>query len=40
MQELLEKIAADAAARLPLPKGRQATQELARYKGFLKLDTG
>ncbi|HWH72383.1 MAG TPA: HD domain-containing protein, partial [Candidatus Sulfotelmatobacter sp.] len=39
MQELLNKIAADAAARLPLPPGRVATQELARYKGFLKLET-
>jgi [protein-PII] uridylyltransferase len=39
MQELVKKIEADAAARLPLPPGRQATQELARYKGFLKLET-
>lgn len=39
MQELIKKIEADAAARLPLPAGRQATQELSRYKGFLKLET-
>jgi len=39
MQELLQKIESDAAARLPLPSGRQATQELPRYKAFLKLET-
>ena len=39
MQELVKKIEADAAARLPLPPGRTATQELARYKAFLKLET-
>jgi [protein-PII] uridylyltransferase len=39
MQELVRKIEADAAARLPLPPGRQATQELARYKAFLKIET-
>jgi [protein-PII] uridylyltransferase len=39
MQELIGKIEADAAARLPLPPGRMATQELARYKGFLKVET-
>ncbi len=39
MQDLLKKIEADAAARLPLPTGRQATQELARYRAFLKLET-
>jgi [protein-PII] uridylyltransferase len=39
MQELVKKIEADAAARLPLPPGRQATEELTRYKGFLKLET-
>src|SRR5512142_260051 len=39
MQELVKKIEADAAARLPLPAGRQATQELARYKTFLKVET-
>ncbi len=39
MQELLNKIAASAAARLALPPGRQAAQELARYKAFLKVET-
>ena len=39
MQELLAKIEANAAARLPLPPGREATQELARYKAFLKVET-
>ena len=39
MQELIKKIEADAAGRLPLPPGRQATQELARYKTFLKIET-
>jgi [protein-PII] uridylyltransferase len=39
MQELLKKIEASAAARLALPPGRQATQELARYKAFLKVET-
>ena len=39
MQDLLQKIEADAAARLPLPPGRTATQELARYKTFLKVET-
>src|SRR5262249_25562108 len=35
---VLEKIEADAAKRLPLPPGRQATKELVRYKAFLKLE--
>ena len=39
MQELLKKIEASAAARLPLPPGRQPAQELARYKAFLKVET-
>jgi len=39
MPTLLEKIEADAAARLPLPEGRTAAQELARYKAFLKVET-
>ena len=38
MPTLLEKIEADAAKRLPLPPGRHATKELARYKAFLKLE--
>ena len=39
MQELLRKIEASAAERLKLPAGRQPAQELARYKGFLKVET-
>src|ERR1043166_3530799 len=39
MQELLEKIESNAAARLVLPPGRLPTQELARYKTFLKVET-
>jgi [protein-PII] uridylyltransferase len=39
MQELLDKIAASAAARLSLPPGRQPAQELARYKTFLKIES-
>ena len=39
MQELLNKIEADAAGRLALPAGRQVSQELARYKTFLKVET-
>ncbi len=39
MQELLKKIEANAASRLTLPAGKQASQELARYKAFLKVET-
>ena len=39
MQELLKKIEASAAARLQLPPGRLPTEELARYKTFLKVET-
>ena len=39
MQGLLDKIKANAAARLPIPPGRQPGQELARYKAFLKVET-
>jgi len=39
MQELLKKIHTSAAARLKLPPGRHAGQELARYKAFLKVET-
>jgi len=39
MQALSQKIESSAAARLPLPAGRQPTQELARYKAFLKIET-
>jgi [protein-PII] uridylyltransferase len=39
MPTLLEKIEADAAARLPLPPDRRPAQELARYKQFLKVES-
>jgi [protein-PII] uridylyltransferase len=39
MQELLKKIEANAAARLTLPPGRQAPEELDRYRTFLKVET-
>jgi [protein-PII] uridylyltransferase len=39
MQALLEKIAADADARLALPEGRTPAQDLSRYKTFLKVET-
>jgi [protein-PII] uridylyltransferase len=39
MQELLDKIEANAAARLRLPPGKLPAQELARYKAFLKVET-
>jgi [protein-PII] uridylyltransferase len=39
MQALLEKIEANAAARLPLPPGKMPAEELARYKAFLKVET-
>lgn len=39
MQGLLEKIEADAATRLTLPAGKLPAQELARFKGFLKVET-
>ena len=39
MPTLLEKIAASAAARLPLPDGRRPGQEVERYKIFLKVET-
>ncbi len=39
MQELLRKIEASAAARLPLPPGQQPPQELDRYRAFLKVET-
>jgi len=39
MQELVKKIEADAAVRLALPPGRLATEELERYKAFLRLET-
>src|SRR2546422_2072116 len=39
MQELLDKIEANAASRLALPAGQAASQELDRYKTFLKVET-
>jgi len=39
MPTLLEKIEATAAARLPVPPGKTASQELARFKAFLKVET-
>jgi [protein-PII] uridylyltransferase len=39
MQAVLEKIRASAEARLTLPPGRLPTEELARYKTFLKVET-
>ena len=39
MLTLLEKIEADAVARLTLPLHRTPSQELARYKTFLKIET-
>ena len=39
MQDVIKKIEASAAARLTLPPGRPAQQELARYKTFLKVET-
>ncbi|HVM48439.1 MAG TPA: [protein-PII] uridylyltransferase [Candidatus Acidoferrum sp.] len=39
MQEILKKIEASAATRLKLPPGQTASQELARYKTFLKVET-
>jgi [protein-PII] uridylyltransferase len=39
MQGLLKKIEDSAAGRLTLPPGRQAAQELPRFKTFLKVET-
>src|SRR3954469_3825495 len=39
MQSVLEKIEANAAVRLKLPQGRLPTDELERYKRFLKVET-
>src|SRR5579872_5133074 len=39
MPTLIEKIEASAAGRLTLPPGRLPTEELARYKTFLKVET-
>ncbi len=39
MQSLKDKIEASAEAKLQLPPGRMPSQELARYKAFLKVET-
>jgi [protein-PII] uridylyltransferase len=39
MPTLLDKIEANAAARLRLPPGRKPTEELDRYRNFLKVET-
>ena len=39
MPSLLERIEANASARLPLPPGRKPTEELVRYRNFLKVET-
>ena len=39
MPTLLEKIETNAAGRLALPEGRRPSEELARYKNFLKVET-
>src|SRR5262245_10883209 len=39
MPTLQDKIAANALARLPLPANRKPSEELARYKNFLKVET-
>ena len=39
MQDLIEKIESDAEARLDVPPGRAADQELSRFRAFLKLET-
>ena len=39
VDDLLKKIQADAKQRLPAPTGSDAAEKLARYKGFLKVET-
>ena len=39
MQDLIKKIEADAKERLPLPPNADTAEKLARYKGFLKVET-
>ena len=39
MPTLLERIEANAAARLPVPEGTKPQTELRRYKDFLKIET-
>ena len=39
VQDLIKKIEADARARLPSPPNSNPAERLARYKGFLKVET-
>ena len=39
MQELLKKIETHAAERLVVPPGRRASEEMPRFKTFLKVET-
>ncbi len=39
VQDLLKKIEANARTRLPLPPNADTAEKLARYKGFLKVET-
>ena len=39
MQDLIRKITANAKERLPAPPNSDAAEKLARYKGFLKVET-
>jgi len=39
VQDLIKKIEADAEARLPSPPNSNPAEKLARYKGFLKVET-
>jgi [protein-PII] uridylyltransferase len=39
VQDLIRKIELNAQERLPAPTGSDATEKLARYKGFLKVET-
>jgi hypothetical protein len=39
VEDLIRKIEADAAERLPLPPNSDAAEKLARCKGFLKVET-
>jgi [protein-PII] uridylyltransferase len=39
MQELIQKIESYAAERLVVPEGRRASEEMPRFKAFLKVET-
>ena len=39
VQDLIKKIEADAKVRLPSPPNSSPAERLARYKGFLKVET-